>query len=338
MGGSPCEFHFALALSNLLGNPLPMDGRVPRPGGRQVKQGTIFDQSPLEKAFSRWQQSDFHEVERIVAAEWRQQLKDLDLGQIRKIFQSLGIEITGWKSLADAKAIADAIVTGTSKPYERLNLAIQFFQIPQQFHSPIIEAWKLAGQPPLAKFAPYAAYALTLEIFFQVAVAAGQISSERPSNRMDIAYLFYLPFCMVFVSSDKLHARCAPLFLRSDQEFVWGPTLKESLRHTNEHFLALPEAQREKGVMGWSAHPPNDSFLTTMWERHMRPGVLETESDVELDPKEQEELVKRLNAFHEQTGTQADDGDEDDMLSIERRVRNRRGSWLQVGKDIPTKS
>ena len=43
--------------------------------------------------------------------------------------------------------------------------------------------------------------------FFHVAVGKKLISPDRLSNRVDIAYLYYLPFAMVFVSNDKLHKR-----------------------------------------------------------------------------------------------------------------------------------
>jgi hypothetical protein len=46
---------------------------------------------------------------------------------------------------------------------------------------------------------------------------------------------------VVAVSSDDLHRRCAPLFLRPDQEFVWGIDMKPALKAVNAHFLQLPE-------------------------------------------------------------------------------------------------
>ena len=52
------------------------------------------------------------------------------------------------------------------------------------------------------------------------------ISPDRPSNRTDMAYLYYLPFAMMFVSNDKLHKRTARLFLNAQQEFVSGDELK----------------------------------------------------------------------------------------------------------------
>jgi hypothetical protein len=87
-------------------------------------------------------------------------------------------------------------------------------------------------------------------------VAGDHISTERPSNRMDIAYLFYLPFSQVFISGDRLHRRCAPLFLRANQEFVWGPDLKEDLRRMNAHYLTLPETVRDQGIMNFAGAPP----------------------------------------------------------------------------------
>ena len=90
-------------------------------------------------------------------------------------------------------------------------------------------------QPVIAKeilpwFGGSAAVWTTCLVFFQVALGAGLIGGERPSNRTDIAYLFYLPFSMVFVSSDDLHRRTAPLFMRPDQAFVWGIDLKPALK------------------------------------------------------------------------------------------------------------
>ena len=45
----------------------------------------------------------------------------------------------------------------------------------------------------------------SVDFFFHLAIAADLISRVRPEgkadNKVDIAYLYYLPFCMVFVSA-----------------------------------------------------------------------------------------------------------------------------------------
>jgi hypothetical protein len=72
LGGSPCEFHGQICLNDLLDvHHMPMDGRVPRPGGRPVEKGVVYERTPAEEAFARWHQGKFHEVERIVAASFR---------------------------------------------------------------------------------------------------------------------------------------------------------------------------------------------------------------------------------------------------------------------------
>ncbi|MYB40402.1 hypothetical protein F4X86_04020 [Candidatus Saccharibacteria bacterium] len=57
LSGSPCIFHQELAASGLLGQDVPMDGRIPRPGGRYVKGGgqfgNVYDESPEMKVYGR---------------------------------------------------------------------------------------------------------------------------------------------------------------------------------------------------------------------------------------------------------------------------------------------
>jgi hypothetical protein len=139
-------------------------------------------------------------------------------------------------------------VTGDDNRFERLRVAVTFFNVPHHLHEPILRRWDEAGRPPLPEFARYTAYALTVELFFQMALAGDLISTERPSNRMDIAYLFYLPFCQVFISGDRLHRRCAPLFMRPNQEFVWALDLKADLSRMNAYYLAYPNRSGSAGL------------------------------------------------------------------------------------------
>src|SRR5689334_20946713 len=57
MHGSPCVGYAEMSLANLLGQEIPMNGRVPRAGGRTVsgggRTGTIYNQRPEDAAFRR---------------------------------------------------------------------------------------------------------------------------------------------------------------------------------------------------------------------------------------------------------------------------------------------
>jgi hypothetical protein len=335
--GSPCVFHIDLVINDLLGYHVGLNYQIPRPGGRRVKSGTVFDQTPEEEAFRRWQNGEFHEVERLAAAVWRKALGELDLITVAREMRSLGFTPNVCKTLHDAKAIADALVNGADKPYSRLALATQFFHIPEHLHARIAQAWQSAGKRTLPEFAPYAAYALSVEIFFQVALGAGLIGGEQPSNRTDIAYLFYLPFSMVFVSSDDLHRRTAQLFVRDDQAFVWGIDLKPALKAINGHFLGLPEKEREKGISAFAHSPPAGNLVAELWDRFMRRGYRD-EEPVKMGPEDEAKLIKRAKEFRKQAtlgqGEMTSEEEDDEMMSVARMVRKKRGSWWQLPKDF----
>ena len=101
----------------------------------------------------------------------------------------------------------------------------------------------------------------SVDFFFHLAIAADLISRVRPEgkadNKVDIAYLYYLPFCMVFVSSDNLHKRVVPLFLRPDQSFVEGPDLKADLKRIDDYYTQLPKEQTDQGVYKFATSPPD---------------------------------------------------------------------------------
>ena len=127
----------------------------------------------------------------------------------------------------------------------------------------MLSNWKAAGGPPLAVYAPYTAHCLLVDTFFHVAVGKKLISPDRLSNRVDIAYLYYLPFAMVFVSNDKLHKRVVPLLLRPDQAFIDGEELKRDLEALDVHYSGLPAERLEQGLFRFAEPPDDDRFLTT---------------------------------------------------------------------------
>ena len=345
MHGTPCAFHVGLALANLGGNPVPMEGRIVMSGGRVVKEGdrtgVVFEETPESKAFSRWHAGEFLQIERQFASEWRRSLSSLPLDDIGRNLAAIGIRGESSRTLAEAKAVADAAVNDSAKSQQLIELALHFLGAPPQGYTLVLSSWKLAGSPPLVSYAPYAAFVLTVEIFFQVALSAGLISRARPSNRIDIAYLFYLPFCMVFVSCDRLHARSARHFLRTNQEFVWGLDLKGDLAKLNEHFSDLPDETKEKGVISFAGTPPKegDYLVARLWDRHLRPWRDRHDGPPRMSPEGEANLIERLIQITKSPELPPEQIDFDvrdpDTLVVQRLVRKRKGSWWQVPKDLP---
>jgi hypothetical protein len=138
----------------------------------------------------------------------------------------------------------------------------------------VLERWKTHGSPPIKEFAPYTAYLLLVDLFFCIGLGADLIGRERPTNKIDIAYLYYLqylPFCMAFTSREKLHERTAPLFLDKEQEFA--DDLKVDLAKLDAYYSQLSDEEKLRGVMSFAHHPPveGEFLVSTMWDKLMRP-------------------------------------------------------------------
>ena len=202
-----------------------------------------------------------------------------------------------------------------------------------------MERWLQSELPPLSSFAPYAAHFLTVEVFFQISLEASQISSDRPSNRLDIAYLYYLPFCMVFVSSDRLHRKCAPLFLRENQTFIWGPELKLALSALDQHYSTLPESEKEKGVMHFAPYPPTEieSIVSQAWDQYL-PSWREYTQEPPIESDSNPETVKKLRQLIDAPSLQPNAVDFDpenlEYMSIRRNVHQKKGNWWQLPHDL----
>jgi hypothetical protein len=345
LAGGPCGHHRDLCISNLMGQRLPMTGQIPVAGARPVQSksghsGIVYDATPETLAFTRWQRQEFHDLERQFAGAWRQMLTELDLEAVARRMRALGIDSQSCKSFDQAHAIATALVRSRTQAFDQMALLFAFVHIPPPLQRQILQRWSVDQYRPLSDYAPYAAHVLSVELYFQIAVAAKLISSDRPSNRVDIGYLFYLPFCTLFTSSDKLHRRSVAPYLRSDQEFVWGPDFKAALAAINKHYLSLPEAQRELGIMRFAHTPPPDAgpLIAALWDRH-RPGWRDPPKvEPKHDPEARKKLADSLIEFSKAPTVAAGPTDkhflDPERVSIERQVRKRKGSWWQLPKGL----
>lgn len=344
LSGAPCVHHAQLCIANLLGHEAPHLGQIPVPGGRPVrnadgKPGVVFDNSPEAEAFARWQRGQFHEIEHGIASNWRAMLSELNLQEIAQRMRSLGITPQTCRSVKEAYGIAAALVHSRNEPEQQIGLLFSFIQVPAHLQGPIVHRWARAGFPPLAGHAKYAAHVLMVEIFFQIALAAHLISAERPSNRADIAYLFYLPFCHIFVSGDKLHRLCAPVFLRREQDFIWAPDLKADLARINSELMTTTESERQAGLHKLAPRPPGDpsKLIVSLWQKHAPRSVDEDVERAPMSPETERKLVEHLNSFSKAPADPDVAGipsDELQAVSIERLVPARKGSWWLIPKKV----
>lgn len=326
MHGAPNVHHKTLAMHNLCGGHVSMTGQIALAGGIPVytdgKNNVVFKESPEAASFSRWQNGKFEEIEREFASGWRQELANLDLAILAERAKRYGRDLSSCKQIQDCHDVALALID--ELPHDlQLALACELLNIPAEAKAMSIAAWQATGSKALKDFAPYAHYVVSIQIFFDIALATGKISSDRPSNFNDMAYLFYLPFCHVFISSDKLHRTCAPLFMRDGQQFVWGEDLKMDLRMHNEALLELPEDVRNQGLIRMSPKPIAGSLLDAItkqsisfsrsqdspFSRPDHPSVQRTASE-DIDGTLEEKIKQQVKQFHESREyLQSEDGE-----------------------------
>jgi hypothetical protein len=183
-----------------------------------------------------------------------------------------------------------------------------------------------------------------LTCFSVLAIASDQISRVQPKNKadnkVDIAYLYYLPFCHVFVSGDNLHKRVVPLFLRPEQSFVDAAELKADLQKLDAYYWAMPEEVKNTGFYKFAKHPPlDDSFLVTrLWDKL---GIEWRERASEPDPTDKlkdTKIIEELNRITE-AAKSSDPGarlsiEETQFMQISRSVVRKKGKWDRFGPKV----
>jgi hypothetical protein len=348
MHSSPSIHHMTLLEGELRGLG-QVDMRYGRPilhGGQPIelagKMGVLFQQSPEEEAFQRWQRSEFLDIERTIAKKWRQDLAGSgDLEQISATFKEW---FTNWqkpKTLSEAKSFVDFMIERRNQEHA-LQHGLSVVGVPEDLRDEVQTRWRAVGRPPVRQFAPYFTYVYSVDFLFNIAVAADLIGKGRASNSVDIAYLYYLPFCLVFTSNDKLHADIVPLFLRANQSFVPGTELKRDLSALDRHYDALPPEVKAEGLMRFASYPPDDTtfLVTRLWDKFMNLKWREQKASYKPPTKNEatDKLLEQLRRFEKDAKRLPLDtpfnSDEVEHLAIKRSVYGKKGKWSRFPPEV----
>jgi hypothetical protein len=334
---APMLFHPAFAVRELMGTPVLMDGRMFLSGAKTVafrgQKGIVQNPGPEHGAFERWQNREFLSPERSFARSWRQKLRRVDLSTLKAGIRAFGF-LQPCTSLEQAHGLALQLVNCRDHQRDLVKLALIALGANPRTERRVLERWNTVNQPALTDFAPYASFILRVEAFFAIAHEYALISYD-PNSRSDITYFHYVPFCNVFVSSDRLQLRTAKFFLRSDQTLVHGPVLKQSLGKLVDRYLALPDEEKDKSLLIYARTPPIDDPACTvaeLWDRHE--GRKWRDPAPALSPQ----LIAALEGLiKEMEAEQVQIEDESDLARVssvqfKRHIPEQRGSFRLVAK------
>lgn len=291
-----------LVWGNLTGSPIPMTGQVPMVGGKKVtgkdgRKGIIFEPSPENEAIIRWRAGAFDESELALGERWRESTRALDLEGFQRRYR----KEFNWHEFKNIDNLHRYIrwITQPKDPkrkQEVLTALMDNFDVPPPARDFIFERWRAAGFPDLGSFAPFAYHCFSVDLVFQYGVITGLITTKA-TNRIDIEYMYYVPFCQAFCSRDKLHKELSVPFLRTDQSFVDGDGLKKDLQRLIAWWSEMDEEQRRNWSAEYGMYPPEsaDSLTYQLWRRHLmpwQPGM--GNRAVTMTKEEQEKLLKEI--------------------------------------------
>lgn len=336
--GVPNVHHQRLIIGDLLGHRVEMSGRPVITGSipKIAPDGTIgfhYSEPPEALALKRWQNKEYLAVEKEFANDWRKALVDLNFDHYISQAKTILPADRKLSSSGEIKSFVDTFVKGKYK--QLIYLALDILMVPEQFRSTIVKRWQ-SSWVQFDDFAPYAAYVLKIDLFFYISLLLGFESKGRKSHKVDLSYLYYLPFCHAFVSNDKLHKRIAPLFMEHNQMFIFGDDLKSGLRVINDHFSKLPDNIKDLGTMKFAIYPPKTvkTIIHDCWDKFCpawRKHAYEREKESDANLPSDQELLERLKNVQENSKTielpPQFTSDRANHFIIERNIKSRKGNW-----------
>lgn len=297
------QMHFrALGLGEItrqLQEPVAMNGQVivdgSAPNVMQSKdgQGVIYDGRQDWAMWNAWATGNFTEADAILAAHWREQSATIDLDGITKEWKpSCDQYMHGARSIQDVIDRVDVLIAQPDQQLNLLGMVYHFLEAPpaaQLLSSSLYASGRLTN---VRAWAPYATSIARLGMVFCCCLTLRYIT-WRPTNVLDLQYLFYAPFGMVFVSHDRLHQQLWPA-ATTGAEFVWGADLKSDLKLYVAARKAASEARKDGQPRKsyTEAFTPETSLISRLHAKFLKPRT-EVEAGPTGDFEQLPEDVKR---------------------------------------------
>jgi hypothetical protein len=208
------------------------------------------------------------------------------------------------KNQAELISALDVFLTDSAPTVQReiLDMTLDLVKASPQDRRLAHALMNIGEMRSVIEFAPFAASVLRLFLAFVCGLAKGFIG-PRPTNYIDLQYLYYSPFCMVFVSNDKFHREMWGA-TSGVHSFVWGKDLKDDL-HTRiaERAQAKEAPGRDlnrKAAPDTASRPP--SVIAEMWRTYMRPPEKPDQPDPaktfdDLAPEIQQQFKSAMKEF-----------------------------------------
>jgi len=308
-----------LALANLYAHEISMIGQVPVDGSApnvqvtEDRQGLLYDSTPEQMLWARWANGEFGTEDEVTASTWRNGIEQIELDKVAAIWRPFTAQhFSTAKNQDELISAIDVFLRDSPSAVQReiLNMTLDLLKASARDRLLADALMNIGEMRSLVEFAPYAASVIRLFLAFVCGLARGFIG-PRATNYVDLQYLYYSPFCMVFVSNDKFHREMWPA-TAGVHSFVWGQDLKDDLRRR----IAI-RGQGNKSATRDAKAPDSSlpvvgppSVIAEMWRIYMRatdksdqPERAKTFEDLDPEIRQQfRDATKQFDRMHRPAG------------------------------------
>jgi hypothetical protein len=276
------QMHFrALGLGEItqsLAAPVAMNGQVivdaTAPNVMQSKDGLgiIYDGRQDWEMWNAWANGNFTQTDEYLAARWREQSAQIDLVGITEFWTDFCKKyLAGVRTIADVIERVHALIAQPKQQPNFLEMVFHFLEAPQATRVLGVSLLQAGLLPNVRSWAPYSSSIARLGMIFCCCLTLKYVTS-RPTNVLDLQYLFYAPFGMVFVSHDRLHRDLWPA-TTTEATFVWGTELKADLQRYVQarEVSAAARARGETPSYYAASFTPETSLIARLRAQYMKP-------------------------------------------------------------------
>jgi len=291
------SYYRTLIKGELLGNAVLMDGRPTLDIEKIVeiddgRKGFVVAETDAEKSIYKWKDGKFTEADHELSQLWRTITTHEDLlKNLQKILQAS--TSNRLRSVEELNARVQLVLSDHSIQDRLLLYLIDNYADRELNGVEVFGRWIQADRPFLKDLTPYCAYCIKVDLLFHLGLQS-EIIGTKPTNRVDLEYLYYLPFCNVFTSNDKIHKQLAPLLVRPNQQFITGDDLKKDFKEIVEHLDKGGESAKKK----FASEPPilDQSLTFKLWKQYF--GYPESSNmDRDISEKEMECMKQQMDKF-----------------------------------------
>jgi uncharacterized protein YaaR (DUF327 family) len=288
-----------LLTAELFGYEINMDGRPILSRGKDIvdnegNRGVFFEESPEYEALRKWTEGKYSEAEKQLAENWRNSTKKITLDKAKNQSDSF----KKIKNIDELKKFTTKVLENPEFQLDLLQLILKGITFSQDIRNEVCKRWLDCEMPLIKNYAPYAYYYLLVNLTFYFGVSRNLLS-DRSTNIIDLEYVYYLPFCKVFTSSDKFLRDFSQLFLTKEQIFIWGEDLKSDLKAFCDYWEEKGNDERFRYQQDYGNYPPDipSSLTCSIWQKWVRTGRRKQEK---LTPEREKEIMKKLKPIMDQ--------------------------------------